>query len=156
MRALPLLLFPTVLALCACTAEPAADDATGTSPPVSAAEGDQAAIARAADAAGSGIPQALQGRWGLVPADCEPDRADAKGLLVVAPDSLEFYESVAQLGEATERTGSRIRAGFAFTGEGMDWTREMELATSDGGKTMVRREFGEDAMAGPLEYTRCT
>ena len=39
------------------------------------------------------IPAGLQGRWGLTPADCVPGRSDAKGLLIISPGELRFYES---------------------------------------------------------------
>src|SRR4051794_38468260 len=39
------------------------------------------------------IPAALQGSWGLTPADCMPERGDAKGLLTITHDDLHFYES---------------------------------------------------------------
>lgn len=156
MRALFLAL-PAALVIAACAAETPDGGESAEQPVVSpAAQGDTTAVAAAAEAAAGGIPQALQGRWGMVPADCEPGRADAKGLLVVDADSLEFYESMGTLGEAAERSASRIRAEFAFTGEGMTWEREMELATTDGGETMVRTEFGDDAMPGPQTYARCT
>ena len=100
------------------------------------------------------IPAALRGRWGLVAADCEPGRADAKGLMVVSGDKLEFYESVGTLGTASERLPQSIRAGFAFTGEGMTWTREMALETD--GMTLTRTEFGPEAMPDPLRYTKCS
>lgn len=102
----------------------------------------------------TGIPSALQGRWGLVPADCEPGRADAKGLMIVSVDKLEFYESVGTLGEPSERLPQRLRADFAFTGEGMTWTREMSLETD--GETLMRTEYGAEAMPGPLRYTKCS
>jgi hypothetical protein len=104
----------------------------------------------------TGIPSSLRGRWGLVAADCEPGRADAKGLMVVSEDKLKFYESVGTLGDATERTPEGLRASFAFTGEGMTWTRGMSLALADGGKTLVREEFGPEAMPKPLRYTKCS
>lgn len=150
------LALPAALALASCAGGSQAEEDAGEGVIAPAAESDPAAVAAAADAAGSGIPQALQGRWGLVPADCEPGRADAKGLLVVDGDSLEFYESTARLGEVADRTAGRIRATFAFTGEGMEWEREIEFATPDAGATMLRRDFGEEAPAEPLEYARCT
>jgi len=147
-------LVPLALGLAACTSErPAQEDAAIAS---AAVESDPAAVAAAADAASGGIPQALQGRWGLVPADCEPGRADAKGLLVVGADSLEFYESTATLGEVAARSAGQIRADFAFTGEGMTWEREMELVSTGRGEAMLQREFGEEATTEPLEYARCT
>lgn len=102
------------------------------------------------------IPAALQGRWGLVPADCEPGRADAKGLLVVSGSKLEFYESVGTLGAVSDSGTTRIRALFAFTGEGMEWTRDMLLEAADGGRTLVRREYGADAAPEPFRYSQCS
>jgi hypothetical protein len=101
------------------------------------------------------IPQVVQGRWGLVPADCTTTRGDEKGLLVVGPDSLKFYESHAKLGAIAERSDTRIRATFAFTGEGMEWTHDVVLDAQDGGKTLIRRAYGPDAESGPFKYTRC-
>ena len=102
-----------------------------------------------------GIPQSLQGRWGLTAADCTSTRGDAKGLLTVSATTLTFYESVGRLGAVENRTRNAIRAEFAFTGEGMTWTRDLALEATDGGETLVRREYGEDAAPGPFEYTRC-
>jgi hypothetical protein len=101
------------------------------------------------------IPQVVQGRWGLVPADCTTTRGDEKGLLVVGPDSLKFYESHAKLGAIAERSDTRIRATFAFTGEGMEWTHDVVLDAQDGGNTLIRRDYGPDAEPGPFKYTRC-
>ena len=101
------------------------------------------------------IPAALQGRWGLVENDCDPKRDDAKGLLTIGPDTLGFYESRAKLGQIKEIDDSRIRASFDFSGEGMTWSRDEALDAQDGGKTLIRREYGEDAAPGPLRYTRC-
>jgi hypothetical protein len=156
MRAMPVAL-AAALALAACAPEAPDEQDRAERAPIAPAGGtDPVAVELAADATGSGIPRALQGRWGLVPADCEPGRADAKGLLVIEDDSLEFYESMAELRQVDERSAGRIRADFAFTGEGISWQREMELVTRDRGETMVRREFGAEAMPEPLEYARCT
>lgn len=101
------------------------------------------------------IPTAMTGRWGLVPADCTSTRGDAKGLLVISEDQLKFYESVGKLANIVEGNATRIRANFDFTGEGMTWKREMALDVEDGGNTLMRQEFGEDAMPNPLKYSRC-
>lgn len=101
------------------------------------------------------IPVAMQGRWGLVPGDCTSTRGDAKGLLLVEPTGLKFYESMAQLGAVAERSNNKIRATYAFTGEGMDWSRDMALELGNDGNRLVRREFGAEAIAVPLSYTRC-
>ena len=50
-------------------------------------------------AAGGPIPATIQGRWGLTPADCISNRGDAKGLLIIAADSLKFYELRARPGD---------------------------------------------------------
>ncbi|MGV2495090.1 hypothetical protein [Pelagerythrobacter aerophilus] len=102
------------------------------------------------------IPVALQGRWGLVAADCTSTRGDAKGLIEVTGNTITFYESRATLDDVAQRTDDSIRAKFSFTGEGMTWTRDMALAAQDGGKTLVRTEYGENAMADPLRYSRCS
>lgn len=101
------------------------------------------------------LPAAALGRWGLVPADCEPGRADAKGLLTIEPNRLRFYESVGTLDEIEEATESSVRADFDFTGEGMTWEREMTLDVEDGGQTLIRQEYGEGAASGSFRYSRC-
>ena len=104
----------------------------------------------------AGIPAAVQGRWGLVAADCEPGRDDAKGLLTITADKLEFYESVGTLGgDIDEVADDSIHATFDFTGEGMEWEREMALELQETGAALVRREFGADAAPGSFRYVKC-
>lgn len=123
-------------------------------PPGEATPATETPAPTASPSVASAIPAALQGRWGLVAADCEPGRADAKGLLVVSANKLEFYESVGTLGPVSESDASSLRALFAFTGEGMTWTRDMQLTVE--GDTLVRREFGADAAPEPFSYSRCS
>ncbi|MFA7596528.1 MAG: hypothetical protein WCY92_09245 [Novosphingobium sp.] len=144
------------LALTACSSKPAEEasekekaESEIAPPPSPVGE------APASQDGASEIPVSIQGRWGLVSAGCTSTRGDAKGLLVIAPAKLTFYESVGTLGAVKERTDNRIRASFSFTGEGMEWTREMVLETENDGKSLVRQEFGHDAMPGPLKYARC-
>lgn len=101
------------------------------------------------------IPEKLRGRWGLVPADCTSTHGDAKGLLEVGADTLTFYESRATLTELRESGADRIRADFAFSGEGQEWTQDVELRIWGGAK-LIRQDRGPDAMPGPLAYARCT
>lgn len=101
------------------------------------------------------IPVALRGRWGLVPEDCTSTRGDAKGLLTITADTVRFYESRGALGEVIERSPNRIVADFAMSGEGQSWTRRMVFVAQDGGRTLVRRERGPDALLGLLRYSRC-
>ena len=102
------------------------------------------------------IPAVMQGRWGLVAADCDPARDDAKGLLAITADKLEFYESVGTLDTIMEAEPTRIRAAFEFEGEGMTWDREVVLDVQDDGRTLIRREYGADAAPGPFRYAKCT
>lgn len=127
------------------------------------------------DMADAAIPAAIQGRWGMValecqaagaaktgkcapdavPADCTTTLGDAKGLLEIDATSLKFYESRGTLAEVAESDSSRIRANFDFSGEGMTWQRDEVLEAQDGGKTLVRREYGEGALPGTFLYKRC-
>ena len=104
---------------------------------------------------GTTIPEALHGRWGLVPADCTSTRGDAKGLITIDAERIEFYESRAVVDEIEEQDPGMIRARFAFTGEGQEWTRDIEWRLSEGGATLTRSESGEDALEEPLSYTKC-
>src|SRR3954452_16808212 len=56
----------------------------------------------------SAIPPALHGRWGLTPMDCTSTRGDAKGLLIVGPADLKFYESRAVPGPDTQTGGDSL------------------------------------------------
>ncbi len=117
-----------------------------------------AATSEAADAsavAENTIPEALRGRWGLTEADCTSDQGDAKGLLVVDAEKLEFYESVAQLGMIKARDDNMISASFEFSGEGDEWIMAVALSTTDGGKTLVRQDTGPNAAPDALTYTKC-
>jgi hypothetical protein len=73
------------------------------------------------------IPAALEGRWGLAPADCLPGRSDAKGLLVVTPEALQFYESRAVPAADVDTDADSISGNFTFTGEGQSWTKYVSL-----------------------------
>ena len=166
-RAFPLIAVTAALALSACSKQP---EAPATQPAATETEevfqeepasatgsaSEAAPEAEASPVARNEIPQAVRGRWGLVAADCTSTRGDAKGLLDVSADQLKFYESVAKLGTVKEVGESRIRATFAYTGEGQSWTQDVVLDAQDDGKTMIRRDYGKDAMPGPLKYTRCT
>lgn len=139
----------------ACSKEKPAEEPTPTETPTPAEAAGEASAMPAETIHESGIPQLLQGRWGLVLADCTSTRGDAKGLLTVSADKLEFYESVAKLGPVREVDDDSVSASFEFTGEGENWIQEVALSTSDGGKTLVREDTGPQAQPGPLKYTRC-
>ncbi len=140
-----------LLGLAACNSSGSQSDA----PSPQATPSGEVAAAPAPPPMPTEIPQRAQGRWGLVAQDCTSTRGDAKGLLVIGPKTLKFYESVGTLSDITENGPNRLRASFAFTGEGMEWQREEVLDVQDDGQHLVRREFGKDAIPGPLRYTRC-
>ena len=157
-------ILPVVFALAALTAcnrpDPVADDAnnvealptlnrehpnaTGAPPPAA----EPASPPPLADAVS--IPAALQGRWGLTPGDCTSTRGDAKGLLVVSADHLQFYESRAVPGEDAQMAADSISGTFAFTGEGQEWTKDQSLERR--GDKLVRTE--RDPVA-TFTYVRC-
>ena len=105
--------------------------------------------------AANAIPAVIQGRWGLVAADCEPGRDDAKGLLTITANKLDFYESVGTLDDIKELGDTRIRAEFDFIGEGQEWQRDMTLEARDSGTVLIRREDGVDAAPGEFRYMKC-
>jgi len=120
-----------------------APDATGAPPA-------NAVAAPPPPAAATKIPASLQGRWGLTPGDCTSTRGDAKGLLIVGPADLKFYESRAVPGPDTQTSPDSISGNFAFTGEGQTWTKfeAFELQGHD----LVRTE--SNPMAS-FTYARC-
>ncbi len=146
-------LFVLLLALAACSRDP--EPAAATAPSESASASKSEAAAPSAAPLAADIPAAVRGRWGLVPEDCTSTRGDAKGLMVVDATHLKFYESRAVLTSIKERSDSRLRAAFAFTGEGQNWALDITLDAQDGGRALVRRDYGADAMPGPLKYSRC-
>jgi len=160
-----LLLIPLALAACGRN-EPVDDDAAAASalpPPPSVNTSDPSGAppppnaptpptpGNAASNSAAAIPAALRGRWGLVPADCTSTRGDAKGLLVIGERQLRFYESVAAPAGNAESGDDHFSADFAFSGEGMNWTRFQSLQLQDG--KLVRTE--STPMAS-YTYARCT
>lgn len=135
----PVTLIALALAACGSSEEPAAEEATATPTPTPLP---------------TEIPADYQGRWGLTAADCTADRA-TEGLLEITANELRFYESVGTLESVAGATGGRFRGEFAFTGEGMEWEREVVLDLRNGGDVLVRREFGGDVEPLPTNYTRC-
>ena len=96
------------------------------------------------------IPAAVQGRWGLTPADCTSSLGDAKGLLVVNSSELRFYESRAVPTANADTTADSIGGDFDFTGEGQKWTRYESLEVRDG--KLIRTERNPVAS---FSYARC-
>ncbi|MCE7798326.1 hypothetical protein LWE61_17450 [Sphingobium sufflavum] len=103
-------------------------------------------------AAEKAIPAGYQGRWGLVPGDCGPDASIAKGLMVVDGQQLRFYESVGKPAVVTNPTPNRMEGRFSFTGEGMEWSKDMVLTLEGNGDRLVRTESDPSAR---YAYRRC-
>lgn len=154
-----ILLLPlsALLVLAGCNQDASDEPAGPAAEPTVAAEvpAETAALEPTGSPTGNEIPLAIQGRWGLVAADCEPGRADAKGLLTITKTKLEFYESVGTLDTVEQVDADSLRADFDFVGEGMEWEREVALELQEGGAALIRREYGEDAAPGAFRYTKC-
>lgn len=109
-----------------------------------------------APADGKTIPPAIRGRWALKVADCKARKGTDLTALTIDAANLRFYESHGELARVRESDAGRIVADYKFSGEGIEWDRRMQLELADGGKTLVRRDEGDGAAAGPMRYTRCT
>ena len=105
---------------------------------------------------GQTIPAAIRGRWALKPADCAAKKGTDLTALTIDAINLRFYESHGELARVRISDTGRIDADYQFSGEGATWDRRMQLDLADGGKTLVRRDQGEGAAAGPMRYTRCS
>ncbi len=103
-----------------------------------------------APAAQAVLPGAMQGRWGLTPADCMPGRSDAKGLMIISASDIRFYESRAVPGADVQTSPQIVSGNFNFTGEGQTWTR-YEAIKVDGQK-LIRTESNPTAS---FTYAKC-
>jgi hypothetical protein len=121
----------------------AVPDATGAPP-------EKAGQATAPEPTSELIPVSLQGRWGLSPMDCTSRQGDAKGLLVIRPSDLQFYESRAVPGRDVRNGTDSITGNFNFTGEGQRWTKFEALELK--GQELVRTESNPVAS---FTYARC-
>lgn len=112
-------------------------------------------IPQAGDSPAGQIPASLHGHWGLVEKDCDLDRDDNKGLMVVGPDSLTFYESRAVPAPGLQVGADEVAGQFNFTGEGQSWTRNLRLRVENGGAILIREDRGREAQRAPLRYLNC-
>lgn len=146
----------TALALVACqersTTKMAIDDNSET---VSTGTGVAASNMTNAASLPTAVPAPLQGRWGLVPADCTSTRGDAKGLLTIDESGLKFYESRGVVVKVIAGGVDSFDADYAFTGEGQEWRRIEKLSLIDG---KLRRQTVTQKGEEPgvdLSYERC-
>ena len=98
------------------------------------------------------FPPAMQGRWGLVAADCDVSRGDTKGLLTIGPDTLKFYESTGTITAIEAPSRYKVRAKLDFEGEGQKWQKvtTLELVMAD--THLVRTETDP---AETFRYEHC-
>lgn len=94
------------------------------------------------------IPSQYRGRWGMVAADCDRSRSDAKGAITVGERTILFYESTATLKEQRPAIATSFSGLFDFTGEGQNWQKVMTFTRT--GDTLKRAEE-----SGTFTYTRC-
>ena len=157
---LPFLSLLTVLTIAACSRGDPIDDRANNSiglpdvnAPAPSASGEprvDTTPAKPLPAPTATIPAALQGRWGLTPADCTSTRGDAKGLLVISADGLKFYESRAVPADGAHGDNDSLSGEFAFTGEGQNWTKYQALKVK--GAVLTRTETNPSAS---FSYAKC-
>jgi len=94
------------------------------------------------------IPDQYRGRWGMVAADCDQGRSDAKGAITIGEKSIRFYESTATLKKQRPAIATSFSGLFGFTGEGQTWEKVMTFTRS--GNTLTRAEN-----EGTFTYKRC-
>jgi hypothetical protein len=94
------------------------------------------------------IPGQYRGRWGMVAADCDQSRSDAKGAITIGEKSIRFYEATATLKEQRPAIATSFAGLFAFTGEGQSWEKVMTFTRT--GDTLKRAEE-----TGTFTYKRC-
>jgi hypothetical protein len=153
----PILASLLILSVAACgKRDPVADEANAVAPSAASTNDSAGAVAGgpppiSPDATSGGvIALPIQGRWGLTPADCTSMRGDAKGLLTITADQIQFYESRGTPGTSIESNDSGISGNFNFTGEGQNWSKYVSLKLQHG--ELVRTERGPMAS---YTYARC-
>ena len=120
---------------------------SGAPPPPNASA--QPTPSNTAAGAAAVLPAALRGRWGLTPGDCAG--AGSNGLLVIEDRALRFYESQAVPTGNVEAGADSFSADFAFTGEGMTWTKFQSLQIQNG--NLIRTESSPMAS---FTYAKCS
>jgi hypothetical protein len=143
--------------------EPTPDDLTVDSentvvpldPPGNAAVVSPAPVPTASPSPIAAIPAGFQGRWGMVSNDCDPQRADAKGLLTISGSRLAFYESRGTASGIRQTQPTQVAFTLPMSGEGMTWSEPTTLTLLDDGKTLVRDVTGSPDRAGAFRYSRC-
>jgi len=95
------------------------------------------------------IPGQYRGRWGMVTADCDRNRSDAKGAITIGERTMIFYESTATLKERRPAIATSFSGLFGFTGEGQKWEKVVTLTRT--GDTLKRADDDDERYT----YKRC-
>lgn len=101
------------------------------------------------------IPAAFQGRWGMVANDCDPKRADNKGLLTIAGDRLSVYESRGVATGIRSEGDMRVLFDLPMSGEGMSWTEATILTLKGDGRALIREVTAPADRVGSFRYQKC-
>ena len=96
------------------------------------------------------IPTSFVGRWGMTPADCDPDGSAVKGLLTITDDSLKFWESKGSVQQIVRHSPYDITLQLAMTGEGQSWASTTRLVLDAAATELVRSDNSHS-----YRYQRC-
>ena len=87
----------------------------------------------------------------MTPGDCTSTRGDAKGLLIIEPQLLRFYESRAVPTADVQGDNTSASGTFQFTGEGQSWSKYESLQLQ---KTLLVRT--ESNPTASFTYAKCS
>ena len=134
----------------ATTNRPAPSANASGGPPTNQAMPDHAPTG-AGTRASAALPAAMHGRWGMAPGDSTSTRGDAKGLLVIGPQELRFYESRAVPTTDVQSDADSAAGTFRFTGEGQNWAKYVSLKVQR--NLLIRTESNPTAS---FTYAKCS
>ena len=99
------------------------------------------------------LPTSFTGRWGLTPADCNPDNVQDTGLLTIKPYKLIFFASKGSIGAITRRSPYDVTVRLDMTGNGRSWSSETHLMLDAASTRLLRTEAS--APGKTYRYKRC-
>lgn len=152
------LLVAPLLPLAACSgAEPERDgmpaESTIAQPEAAQASPASQQLNAPATTAADAIPAAMYGFYDADRVMCSDMHSPTR--LAISSSGVEFYESMARVQNVDIVSKTAITATFAFSGEGSNWTRKMELSLHNDGDTLRRQDLTEGAQETVFTYKRC-
>ncbi|NNC73076.1 MAG: hypothetical protein HKN78_09410 [Sphingomonadaceae bacterium] len=81
------------------------------------------------------MPHAFQGSWDFTEEDCGTGLSDMQ--LTVSANSVEFYESAAELTAITRTAPRTITAEHSFSGEGEQWEETLAYEIDEDGDRLT-------------------